>query len=384
MADGLKLNLKEAILLKNAEGTWWELKGKDSSGASFSWQSPVVYTVDVSKQYDQKFEISVVGQGSGTHHIDWGDGNITSNSAGNGATSYSHTYSTSTGIFDVHITASVPFYVYDKQYNQAATAIKGYYGSGTTSISRSQSNSLTSAPEVLPPKITSLAYAFQDAGNFNSAAVTGWDTSRVVSMRTTFDGASYFNQDISSWDTSKVTTMSSMFSDAGQFNQDISGWDVSSVIRMSSMFNNANSFNQNISGWDVSNVTDMSYMFYGADIFNQDISSWDTSKVTTMRNMFQATAMNRDLGSLDISSCTTMVSMFSFSAMSTENYSRTLIGFANAHYAGNALDNVPFGGTNMTYNNTAYTTGNQFNDAVSARAYLVGTAGWTITDGGQV
>lgn len=134
-----------------------------------------------------------------------------------------------------------------------------------------------------------------------------------------------------------------------------------------------------------SDITSLFEAFTFCDAFNQDISSWDTSNVTNMgRTFLFATSFNQDLGSWDTSSVTDMSLMFSASGMSTENYSRTLIGWANSHFDGNAQNNVTLGATGITYNNTAYTTGNQFNDAVSARAYLVNTAGWTITDGGQV
>ncbi len=441
MADGLKLNLKEAILLKNAEGTWWEIKGKDNSGANFSWSSPIVLTADVS--YDQTVTFFI----SGDCRIDWGDGSVETGVSG----TVSHTYTASTGTYDIQVSSDGPKRVDrpDGSGNNAVVAVKGYYGGGNGSISRIGSNYLTSVPEVLPPDITSLEQAFfgssvgdQGSQFLNDPNISGWDISRVTNMRSTFHGCNNFNQPLSSWDVSSVTTMRSMFNHAFDFNQDISGWDVSSVTDMRNMFEDARDFNQDISGWDVSNVTSASFMFLSAEVFNQDISGWDTSSfsgslermfqdadafnqdisswdvsgVTYMRGLFQATdsfnqdisswdtsgvtdmasmffaatAFNQDLGSLPINSVTNMGSMlkgddvFYPSSMSTENYSRTLIGWANQHYAGNAQDNVPLGADTLTYNNTAYTTGNQFNDAVSARAYLVGTAGWTITDGGQV
>jgi hypothetical protein len=75
------------------------------------------------------------------------------------------------------------------------------------------------------------------------------------------------------------------------------------------------------------------------------------------------------------------------SAMSDENYSRTLIGWANYVAANsNTPSSVNFDGGNNQYNNTAYTTGATYNDAVAARAYLTSLSpgpAWTITDGGE-
>jgi hypothetical protein len=70
--------------------------------------------------------------------------------------------------------------------------------------------------------------------------------------------------------------------------------------------------------------------------------------------------------------------------LSTENYSRILIGWANYVSANSETPiNVVLGGGNRTYNQFPYTTGQTYNDAVAARAYLV-SRGWTITDGGFV
>ena len=439
MADGLKLNLKEAIVLKNNRGLIWELKGKDSSGASFSWNSPTVFTVDVS--YGQTVTLQIYG---GPCRVDWGDGTVVTGASGTTV----HTYAASTGTYDIHVSSSnsrrVDLSTISNNYS--VVAIKGYYGNGYGSIARVGSNYLTSVPAILPPDITSLEGAFyrtSDSGAqfLNDPNISEWNTSNVTNMQATFHGCRDFNQPLSGWDTSKVTTMRSMFNTAQDFNQDISGWNVSNVTDMRSMFEDADVFNANISGWNVSKVSSASFMFNGANAFNQDISGWNTSSftgslermfqsayafnqdisgwdvsgVTYMRGLFQAafafnqditawdtsnvtdmaamflfaTSFNQDLGALKINSVTNMGSMLSFdsfypTSMSTENYSRTLIGFANSHYAGNAQNNVPFGAATLTYNNTAYTTGNQFNDAVSARNYLVNTAGWTITDGGQV
>jgi surface protein len=101
---------------------------------------------------------------------------------------------------------------------------------------------------------------------------------------------------MSGWDTSRVTTMKETFKQKNTFNGDIGSWNTISVTDMNSMFYGASAFNQSISSWDTGQVTDMNSMFYGASVFNQDISSWDTGQVTDMENMFgQATAFNQNI-----------------------------------------------------------------------------------------
>lgn len=276
MADGLKLNLKEAIALKNAEGTWWELKGKDNSGASFSWQSPIAFTVDTS--LGTSVELDRLNKSSGTTcTVDWGDGTVETATQG-----LVHTYASSSSTYDVKVTGDGPFWLVVSSYDNV-TKVKGYYGNRTDNMSGIRSTALTYIAK-LPKTITVMGAAFG-----------------LKSVNHSF-----------------------------------------------------------IADIDTSNIVDMRFAFASNSTFNQDLSGWNISKVTTMANMLDDTAM------------------------SPENYSRTLIGWANQHYAGNAQDDVPLTAYTITYNNTAYTTGNQFNDGVSARAYLVGTAGWTISDGGQV
>lgn len=100
---------------------------------------------------------------------------------------------------------------------------------------------------------------------------------------------------------SKVTSMSNMFFECNAFNSSLKGWDVSHVTNMWGMFYNCTSFNQSLTGWDVSKVTDMRQMFYNCTSFNQSLGSW---KIKTA------------VGSLGKT------------AMSVENYSKSLVGWA--------------------------------------------------------
>ena len=152
-------------------------------------------------------------------------------------------------------------------------------------------------------------------------------------------------------------------------------------------FSRATSFNGNIGAWDVSNVTTMRDMFSSATSFNQDIGSWDVSSMFFMLGMFRdASSFNQDISAWSpATSSANFANMLDNSGMSVENYSKWLIALANWSYDNNYTIAESLGGVGLQYNNTTYTGigSGQYTDAVSARAYLVSTRGWTITDSGQ-
>lgn len=215
---------------------------------------------------------------------------------------------------------------------------------------------------------------FRGCSNFNDD-ISSWDTSNVTSMQEMFYLASSFNNGgsagINNWDVSKVTSFILMFRQSG-FNQPIGNWDVSSVISMGSMFRTATSFNQDISSWDVSKVTDFSDFLIGNLVFNQDLSSWPISgKVTNWSRAFSNPPVNFSLADWDVSGTATLAGIVNTGTFSSANYSATLIGWAAKPYI---RPNTVFSVGSVQY--TA--------EAAAARATLVDTYGWTITDGGQV
>ncbi|MCJ8312083.1 MAG: BspA family leucine-rich repeat surface protein [Pseudomonadales bacterium] len=245
--------------------------------------------------------------------------------------------------------------------------------------------------------VTNMDWMFSGADSFNQN-ISSWDVSNVTSMRATFDGAENFNQNLSSWNVSSVSNMTSVFANAVNFNQDISNWDVSNVTNMWGMFNNAENFNQDLSSWDVSSVTDMTGMFNNAKSFNQDISNWNVSSVTNMAAIFfNALNFNQDISNWDVSLVTQMWSMFSgaesfdqnlsswnvssvidmhdmfeYITLSTANYDALLVSWSSKMLN----SDVTFDGGNSLYTPDG--------SAQTARATLIDTFGWTITDGGPV
>jgi surface protein len=115
-------------------------------------------------------------------------------------------------------------------------------------------------------------------------------------------------------------------------------------------------------------------MFYVANAFNQNINSWNVSRVTDMNGMFiNATAFNQPIGSWNVSNVTNMGDMFTGVQLSTANYDALLIGWSTISPNETPLrPNVVFSGGNSKYCNGA-----------SARASIISTYGWTITDVGQ-
>jgi len=341
-------------------GLW--VKGTDT--VSVDWVSD--HTVGAGGSVELNF-----GTSSGDRTIDWGDGStpVVVNTA-----RPTHTY-TNAGTYQVRASGGTTTRLGDRGTSPVAA------WTGTLQRVRSWGNL----------GWTSFAQGFRSvSGNFG---VPRYLPSTVTNISNLFREASAFNQPIGSWNTANVTDMANMFRDASAFNQDIGSWNTANVTAMSDMFRAATAFNQPIGLWNTANVTDMGLMFQQASVFNQDISGWDVRAVSNMTGMFRRTiaganAFNQDLGAWQLRLAgVDMTNMFAGSlSLSTENYSRTLIGWANYVDANSDTPaNVTLGGGDRTYNNTAYVSGQTYNDAVAARAYLVGSPpDWIITDGGQV
>lgn len=222
--------------------------------------------------------------------------------------------------------------------------------------------------------------AFNNGG---SASIDGWQTSRVDTLTNAFR-ACPFNQPIGGWDTSSVKSFNGMFTDNTAFNRDLSAWNLSSATNTRDMFLRATAYNNGgspgISNWDTSNVTLFIQMFAGATSFNQPVGNWDISKAESITQFVDgATAFNQNLGGFKLNPAGFVASIaFRNTAMNAENYSRTLIGWANfVSGQSNLPSAVALGAQGRTFNATNY-GGAPFNNAVDARNYLLGL-GWTFT-----
>jgi surface protein len=244
---------------------------------------------------------------------------------------------------------------------------------------------------------------FQNNTVFNQD-ISNWDTSSAVSFEDLFEGASSFTGDISNWNTTGVTIFQGVFLNNDGFNGSLSGWDTSSATTTNVMFQNNDAFNQDIghfqfpnltiasnmflsatafnnggsdsiTGWSFPKLTNYSAMFQNATSFNQPIGAWDMSKATNIGSMFRgATSFDQDLSNWTVTGIT-IANEFMFqnsAALSTENYDRTLSGWAQQSGDLQSGVSIHFGTSQYSI-----ATGEQYKEILSG-------AGWTIVDGGSV
>ena len=220
--------------------------------------------------------------------------------------------------------------------------------------------------------VTSMSYMFYEATAFDQD-IGGWNVAKVRGMYAMFYGATAFNQNIGGWNTVRVWSMGSMFYEATSFNQDIGRWNTVQVTNMSHMFGGFNvviPFNQDIGNWNTAQVTDMFAMFQNATSFDQDIGNWNTAKVTNMSNMFEGvTSFNQDIGGWNVEEVSSMRDMFEEASLSIANYDSLLVGWNKQ----NLRYRVNFHGGNSLYMSA---------EAQTARASMISSDGWIITDGG--
>lgn len=116
---------------------------------------------------------------------------------------------------------------------------------------------------------TSLSNTFY--GNLTATGLKNWNTSKVTSLYRMFCGNSRIqadNPDLSTWDVSNVTDMTGAFEGGGAVSANsipelnLSGWNTSKVTSLDTTFRSCTVFNKlNLTGWKFNSVGTMQYTF---------------------------------------------------------------------------------------------------------------------------
>ena len=226
-------------------------------------------------------------------------------------------------------------------------------------------------------------FHFQNTPNSSSITsinVTGWDTSNVTGFGSMFGYMENITSIIglNTFDTSSATAMNGMFISLPSLTSiDVSSFDTTNVTYMNAMFyNNSSITSLDLSSFVTTSLTTMRYMFFGTTSLTGtlDVSSFDTSSVTNMQNCFGNTNLTDINGveNFDIEGINTSVGLSNFMSITlpTSRYDALLVNWD----AQDPLDNLA-----PHFGSSQYTAGGT---AAAARANLISTDGWTITDGG--
>jgi len=266
-----------------------------------------------------------------------------------------------------------------------------------------------------------IAYMFFNIRNTPSLNISGWDTSNVQLMNSTFFGLLDVLQSpegivgIEDLDVSSVTDATFMMGSysmadggvdpgIGTIDYDLSSWRFPSLVTANQMFKN-NRFIRtlNVTGWGMANVTNMDSIFETLDYctsmtgletwntglvqnFTQafinhkvnsgiNISGWNMSSATNVTQMlYDCDQFDENLAAWDINQVTTGFDTFLQVAtgLSTTNYDAILIGWA-------AQIPLAYNGT-LNFGSAQYTLGGA---AEAARTQLIADVG-AISDGGGV
>ncbi|WP_282086763.1 BspA family leucine-rich repeat surface protein [Aquimarina algiphila] len=311
-------------------------------------------------------------------NIDWGDGTKDTNVT----TDISHVYPTA-GTYKVSITGEFPrFTLFFRAGRTLRTKIQTIeqWGNIQWRSFRDSFNGCVNlklnaddTPDL--SQVTDLSSMFESCTNFEDLKdqIGNWDLTTIRDINSMFEECTIFNENIGGWTFTVLEDTDSTFEDATSFNQNISGWNVSTVLDFTEMFQGATSFNQPIGSWTLGTVDYLAAMFRDATAFNQDLSSWDVSNSFDIRNMFEgAGSFDQDLSAWDISNVDALNNFFSGSGMSTENYDKTLIGWATLEAGETTIPG------DLTLNADA-----TFCLAEGARDTLTGSLyNWIINDGG--
>ncbi|WP_299438625.1 BspA family leucine-rich repeat surface protein [uncultured Aquimarina sp.] len=161
---------------------------------------------------NESIQIRTSGGGS-FYNVEWGDGTTSENQGGNS----SHTYATA-GTYTVKISGAFAR-LYTNNFFSIGNKMRSVEQWGTgewSSFDRAfegAGNVVINATDIPDlSNVTNMFNAFKDCRKLvdNGGQMQNWDVSTVENFRSTFQGASVFNEDMGNWDVSNATDLANM------------------------------------------------------------------------------------------------------------------------------------------------------------------------------
>lgn len=343
------------------------------------------------------FVLPLVDDGTIDIEVDWGDSSTDTITAYD-QTEVTHVYS-ATGTYTIKMSGTIRGF----QVNNSGDKLKilniSKWGDFNFTLPytfygcENLTSDATDSPTI---STTNLQYTFLICTNLEGG-LSAWDVSSVTNMFGFLNGCQAFNDDLSlwqvgettsmrdmfatclsfegtglsNWDVSKCENMDGMFNGATDFSEDIGSWDTGECLTFYNMFRSPCKFNKDIGSWDTAKIQTIGAMFYWNTFFNQDIGNWDLGSCTNMWGAFNyATTFDQDLGGWDIADVTELTNFLRGGTLSTANYDALLLGWDAQSVQS---------GLNFHAGSSTYTGGGA---VATARANLISSDSWTITDGG--
>ncbi len=267
--DPLAVNIFEYTIM---DGT----TGSEDVKVDFEMSSTQILPFAAQFTLDTAGTVTLPITTTGTYHIDWGDGVVTSGTVLD--PNPSHAY-TSAGTYNVIMRG------------QASTI--NFAGTG-----QANRDLLTAIYQMGDLGWTSFAGGFTGCTNLNRFLLDNIGVSQVDSIQGIFDGCTSLSVcDISELDTSACLDMNAAFRNTKASKIDVSTWDTTACLDMGSMFENTTTSILDVATFETSGVTDMSFMFNNTNAVTLVINGFDTLSCTTFEGMFKdskATALDLD------------------------------------------------------------------------------------------
>lgn len=305
-----------------------------------------VFTVDTTQAGSASDTVVLPLLSGGTYSgtIDWGDGSTSVLSYAN----RTHVYSSS-GTYTITISGTIEGWRFAATGDRLKILDVSNWGNLNITTGR----------------------AFQFCENLDISATDHPILSSSDSASSLFQSCNLTNVDFSTWDFSSCTNFKSFLNNNPSFIGNVEGIIHVGVTSISTAFGKTALGNQDFSTWDVVNISGWFEAFRDAGLGeNADFTGWVPSGALTNTFIINPLFKGDGLDTWNIGGITSV--NFASCTLSTANYDALLVAW-EAQSPSNAVT--------ANFGSSTYTSGSA---AATARASLISTFGWTITDGGAV